>query len=146
MAPLELVHQPAHMVAMVVDGERPLDHFPNPGRRPQFRAVPISHRALPQHAEQPPLLARGQLGRPARRRADLEPRETPTPEGITPAHHRTRGAPERARDRIEREPPLQQLEGTMAAIFQDLRRPLEPHGGRPPVEVSVLLHYLRSSQ
>ena len=139
VAPLELVHQPAHMVAMVLDAERPLDHFRNAGSGPQFSAVPVGHRALQQDAEQPPLLARGQLGRPARRRADLEPLWAPTPEGVTPAHDRTRGAPEPARDRIERQTALHQLEGTTSAIFQDFRRTLEPHDGRPPVEVSIII-------
>jgi len=140
VAPRELVHQPAYVVAMVLDAERPLDHFRDAGGRPQFGAVPVGHRALQQHAEEALLLARGQLGGPARRRADLEPLGAPTPEGVAPAHDGTRGAPEPARYGIERQPTLQQLEGTPSAIFQDLCRTLGPHDGRPPVvELSIII-------
>jgi len=66
MTPLQAMHQPTHVMGVVVDAELLRDEPGDARRRPQVRAVAASHRAFEQQLDQALELFRPQLGRSPR--------------------------------------------------------------------------------
>jgi hypothetical protein len=120
------------VVRMVLDAEVPVDDLGHPGRGPEGGTVPVGEGALAQELEELSPLACGQLRRPARRGAHEEPARPATPHGVAPAHHRTRGTAQPARDGIQREPLSAECQGLPASSFEDRGGAFGSHGGCPP--------------
>lgn len=119
------------MVGVVPNPEVPLDDLGDPGRGPEVRAVPVGEGSLEQEPGEPPPLAGGQLRRPARRGAHLEPARPAAAHRIAPAHHRTRRTAQPARDGIQREPLVEERHRLAAPVFEYRRGAFGSHGGCP---------------
>ena len=101
MTPLQAMHQPTHVMGVVVDAELLRDEPGDARRRPQVRAVAASHRAFEQQLDQALELFRPQLGRSPRGEANSQCLLSAPPPGMVPAHNRTGPAANAPRRFIE---------------------------------------------
>jgi len=137
----QAVHQPSHMIPMVLNSELAVDQFRNARRRPQIRPVPMPHRAFEQKLDQALSLPAIQLPGSTWRRAHPQPFGATLPSGVTPAHHRARITADAPSHFVERITRIQQCQGSLTPIFEQVGAPLQS-GHRCSAPEHLLLHYL----
>src|SRR5271157_953351 len=142
MAPVETVHEPPDMVAVIVHAKLLLDEFGDEGGRSKIGAVAAGQRPLQHH--QAALLGWLQLHRASWRRPDLQRLRSTSPPGIEPTHHgngRTLNTPS---DLIEGEVGLEQSQRSLAPVFEEIGATLQ--SGHRCWLLHVLLHSSCRSQ
>ena len=120
MAPVQAVHQPSDMIAVVVHPELTLDNLGNSRRGPQVGPVAVRDRPFEVQLHQAAPLGRSQPGRAPRGRADLQSLRSSSLPGIAPPHDGTGVALDATGNFIEGETGLQERQSSPAPIFQQV--------------------------
>src|SRR5208283_3244065 len=89
-APVQTMHQPTDMIAMVMHAELAPDHFRDTGRGPQLRPVAVRRGSLQQQPQQAAPLTPAQFQWASRRAAYAQGVGAPAAARSQPAHDRTR--------------------------------------------------------
>src|SRR5438874_2570192 len=108
------------MSAVITNSKLATDHLGNASRGPQIGPIAIREWSFEQQSDQAPALRGIQLPRTAGREAHLQRScSTPSP-CIAPVHHRTSIASDAPRHFIQRVTTIQQLQSSLAPIFQEI--------------------------
>lgn len=144
-APLQAVHQPTDMSAVIANSKLATDHLGNASRGPQIGPITMGQWSFEQQSDQAPALCGIQLPRTAGREAHLQSFAPPSSSYIAPTHHRTRIAPDASRHFIQRMTVIEQLQSPLAPVFQKIGTSLRP-GHRCSPSEHLLLHYFCTGQ
>src|SRR5271166_4104361 len=123
--PLQAMQQPPDVVPVILNSKGTLDQFRNTRRGPQIGSVTMGKRSLQKQIYQAFSLYLVQLQRTAGRVAYPQSLGSPTPAGITPAHHRASIAPDATPHLVERTTRIQQRQSSLAPVLQQIGAPLQ---------------------
>src|ERR1700674_2000964 len=129
------------MIPMVLNSELVADQFCNASGSPEIRPVPMHHGPLQKKLDQAPPLPPIQLQGSTWGEAHPQPLGSPPSSSITPAHHRTCIATDTPPHFVERVTRIQQRQGSLASILEQVGAPLQS-GHRCSAPEPLLLHYL----
>src|SRR5882724_13671500 len=132
------MHQATDMIPVILNSKLTLDQLRH---SPQIGSVAMGDRSLQKQLYQAFSLCLVQLQRTTGRVAYPQSLGSTTPAGITPAHHRTGIASDASPYLVERTTRIQQRQGSLAPVLQQIGAPLQS-GHRCSAPEPLLLHYL----
>src|SRR5437879_2057733 len=112
------------MIPMVLNSELVANQFRNASGRPEIRPVPMPHGTLQQKLDQAPSLPPLQLQGSTWGGTHPQPLGSTPSSRIPPAHHRTCIATDTPPHFVERVTRIQQRQGSLASIFEQVGAPL----------------------
>src|SRR5260370_5072626 len=112
------------MIPMVLNSELVANRFRKARGSADVRPVPMHQRTLQQKLDQAPSLPPIQLQGSTWRGAHPQPLGSTPSSSITPAHHRTCIATDTPPHFVERVTRIQQRQGSLASIFEQVGAPL----------------------
>ena len=119
------------MIAMVFHSQSTFDQIGNSLGGPQRCPVAVGHGPLGQETNESFLLFQGQAGWPARYRLGFQGILPTGLQGIAPTHNAARMAPYASGNLMKGKLLFQKGSHTTSTFFQQLWRPLRPHGDTP---------------
>src|SRR5439155_1411253 len=140
-APLQAMHQPTDMIAMVMHSELAPDDFGDAGRGPQLRPVAVRLGPLQKHLHQAAALARAQLQRASRREAHPQSVGSPSAPCPEPTQDRTGGALDATPYFVQRQARVPQGQSAPATVLEQIGTSLQS-GHTCSLLKGIVLHYL----
>src|SRR5256885_2745757 len=140
-APLQAMHQPTDMIAMVMYSELAPDDFGDSRRGPQLRPVAVGLGSLEKQLHQAAPLARPQLERASGREAHPQSVGSPSAPRPQPAQDRTGGTGDAAPHFVQRQARVPQGQRPPATVLEQIGTSLQS-GHTCFLLKGIVLHYL----